>query len=365
MSSEERQTPIPAFGQLGRETWLTSLRAQLRQLSEERKHPPAKPELTAHTDPEALSKLVDNESSFVSLVRQVRTAIAERRNPPEHVEVTAAPVEVPGLWSPHKGRSANLASLGIHLVVALLLIFPFFGGQSELPEITETFVPLYLPPEPLVIELPPEPEQSGGGGGGGLQTETPPSQGDLPRAAEEQFVPPTPVAPNNDPILVVEPTIVAPQLASVLPPPTLLLGLPDGIPGPPSAGPGTGGGIGTGVGHGVGEGEGAGEGEGEGGGTGGGVYNVGGGVTSPTVLSRVDPEYSEDARRARHQGTVVLEAIVRRDGSVEILGVAKGLGYGLDENAIAALSQWTFSPGKKNGQPVDVRLSIEVNFTLR
>jgi periplasmic protein TonB len=365
MNTGEKDTPIPAFGQIGRETWLTSLRAQLRQLSEERRQPPAKLELTSKLDPAALGKLVDTESSFVSLIRQVRTTIGERRHPPERVETTAAPVEVPELWSPHEGRSASLASLGIHVLVALLLIFPLFTGTSELPEITETFIPLYLD-APLVIELPAQEEQSGGGGGGGLQEETPPSEGELPRAAEEQFVPPTPVAPNNDPILVVEPTIVAPQLATLQPLKNLaLLGLPDGIPGPPSAGPGLGGGIGTGQGRGVGEGEGPGFGEGEGGGTGGGVFTLGGGVTPPTVVYRVDPEYSEDARRARHQGTVVLEAIVRRDGSVEILGVAKGLGYGLDENAIAALNQWKFNPGKKDGQAVDVRLSIEVNFTLR
>lgn len=365
MSTGERHTPIPAFGQLGRETWLTSLRTQLRQLSEERRQPPAKLELTSQRDPAALSKLVDTESSFISLIGQIRTAVAERRHPPTPVEVTAAPVEIPAMWSPYRGRSASLASLGLHLVVGLLLIFPFFAGTAELPEMTETFIPLYLPPAPQVI-LPPEPEQSGGGGGGGLQTETPPSQGALPRAAEEQFVPPTPEVTNPDPILVVEPTIVVPQMANL---PRLdnllLLGIPDGIPGPPSAGPGIGGGIGTGQGHGVGEGEGPGLGEGEGGGTGGGVFNLGGGVTPPTVLLRIEPEYSEDARRARHQGTVVLEAIVRRDGSVEILGVAKGLGYGLDENAIAALNQWKFNPGKKDGEAVDVHLSIEVNFTLR
>lgn len=343
---------------------MTSLRAQLHQLSEERRHPPARLELTSQADPEALGKLVDTESSFISLIRQVRAAISERRDPPTPVEVTAAPVAVPAMWSPYKGRNASFVSLGIHLVVGLLLIFPFFTGASDLPELTETVIPLYLPP-PQILELPPEPEQSGGGGGGGLETETPPSQGELPRAAEEQFVPPTPVAPNPDPILVVEPTMVVPQMRTLVPPPTLLLGMPDGIPGPPSAGPGTGGGIGIGTGHGVGEGNGAGLGEGEDRGTGGGVFNLGGGVTPPRVRYRVDPEYSEDARRARHQGTVVLEAIVRRDGSVEILGVAKGLGYGLDENAIAALNQWKFDPGQKDGQAVDVRLSIEVNFTLR
>jgi TonB family protein len=227
---------------------------------------------------------------------------------------------------------------------------------------TATVVPLFLPQR---MELPPEPVQSGGGGGGGLQQEEPASQGELPRAAEEQFVPPTPAPPNPDPILVAEPTIIAPQIASLAPNPLSFLGLPEGIPGPPSAGPGVGGGIGTGQGTGVGEGFGAGLGDGEGGGTGGGVFRIGGGITEPTILERYDPEYSEEARRARHQGSVVLDAIVRADGSVEIQGVVRSLGYGLDDKAIEALSRWRFNPALQNGQPVDVRLNIQVNFSLR
>lgn len=365
MSTPENRESTPGFRQLGRETWLSSLRTQLGQLSEERRHPPAEVELTAQEDPKALTKLVSTEPSVLSMVRQLRTAIDERLHPPPPIETTATPVDVEDIWAPHDRKYAGLISAAAHVVVGLLILFPLFSREAEILQITETVVPLYVPP-PVILELEPEPEQSGGGGGGGLQQEEPPSQGELPRAAEEQFVPPTPVAPNPNPILVVEPTVIAPQLARVEPPPGLiLLGVPDGIPGPPSAGPGQGGGIGTGQGTGVGEGEGPGVGEGEGGGIGGGVFRPGGGVTPPTILSRVDPEYSEDARRARHQGTVVLDAIVRRDGTVEILNVVRGLGFGLDENAIEALEQWRFNPGKRNGEDVDIRLNIEVNFTLR
>jgi hypothetical protein len=137
-----------------------------------------------------------------------------------------------------------------------------------------------------------------------------------------------------------EPTVVAPQLP--LPQITLLnIGDPEGVPGPPSSGPGAGGGIGTGQGRGVGEGRGPGVGPGEGGGFGGGtfggVFRTGGGVTSPYVIYRVEPQYSEEARKARYQGTVVLEAIVRRDGTIDIVRVVRSLGFGLDENAILAL----------------------------
>ena len=106
-------------------------------------------------------------------------------------------------------------------------------------------------------------------------------------------------------------------------------------------------------------------GPGEGGGIGGGVFRVGGGVSAPSIVYRVEPTYSEEARKAKYQGVVVLSAIVRKDGTIEILKVVRGLGLGLDENAIQALKQWKFRPGMKNGVPVDVALNIEVNFSLR
>jgi TonB family protein len=179
------------------------------------------------------------------------------------------------------------------------------------------------------------------------------------------LTPPVPKVVNPDPILPVEPTVIVPQLAQL---PSLNLpnyGDPAGVPGPPSSGPGTGGGIGTGTGGGVGPGKGGGVGPGEGGGIGGGIFRVGGGVSAPSIIYRVEPTYSEEARKAKYQGVVVLSAIVRKDGSIEILKVVRSLGLGLDENAIQALKQWKFRPGQRNGVPVDVALNIEVNFSLR
>jgi TonB family protein len=92
---------------------------------------------------------------------------------------------------------------------------------------------------------------------------------------------------------------------------------------------------------------------------------VGGDVRPPVVIRRVEPQYSEQAREARAQGTVVLEAIVRKDGSVDIVRVVHSIGYGLDVSAIEALKQWVFKPGTKNGDPVDIAINIEVNFNLR
>ena len=96
-----------------------------------------------------------------------------------------------------------------------------------------------------------------------------------------------------------------------------------------------------------------------------GVFQTGEITDLPMILFKVDPQYSEEARKARYQGTVVLEAIIRSDGTIEILRVVRSLDFGLDENAIQALKQWKFRPGMRNGQPVDVVLNIEVNFNLR
>jgi len=99
--------------------------------------------------------------------------------------------------------------------------------------------------------------------------------------------------------------------------------------------------------------------------SGGGVSPSRSGVSPPVVILRVEPEYSELARKARIEGTVVLQAIVKRDGTVDILRVVRGLGSGLDENAVKALKQWRFRPGMNNGEPVDVSLNIEVRFNFR
>ncbi len=359
-----REPKLPTFSPVAEDTWVTSLRSQLQDLWEEHKNPPAKIEITAKKDMSALNQLVGGPTSYVSLIKQVRATIDDIVHPKEKPEVTAEPIEVEGIWTEHSRRTPGLISLASHIIIVVLVMFPILGFGPDAFQITETFVPLMSPP--LILNLPEEDDQSGGGGGGGLQEETPPTLGELPKAADQQLVPPTPEILNTDPILVAEPTVVAPQLANLQSPVNFaLLGALEGLPGPPSAGPGVGGGIGTGQGRGVGQGGGPGVGEGQGGGFGGGVFRIGGGVSPPTILFKVDPQYSEEARKARYQGTVVLEAIVRSDGTVDILRVIRSLGFGLDENAIQALKQWKFRPGMRNGAPVDVALNIEVNFNLR
>jgi TonB family protein len=132
-----------------------------------------------------------------------------------------------------------------------------------------------------------------------------------------------------------------------------------------SRGPGTGGGTGSGQGTGLGQGDGAGIGPGSGGGTGGGPYRPGAGITAPAILREVKPDYTEEGRRRHVEGDVVVEIVVRSDGSVGSVKLLQGLGAGLDQRAIDAVRQWRFSPAKRYGVPVDVMVEVAMEFKLR
>ena len=306
--------------------------------------------------------LLETKPWFRTIFRELPALLAPR---PVYV-LSAQPVTVSPLFRDYRFRKRSaIFSIAVHfLLVTAILWLPGWFVSSDKPK-ENAQVLTQLTTEPLFLNLPPKPKKSGGGGGGGRREKTPASRGKLPRFSDRQLTPPTPKIVNLKPVLPVEPTVVVPQLAQLPPVSIAQLGDPLGIPGPPSSGPGTGGGIGTGTGGGVGPGKGAGVGPGEGGGMGGGPFRVGGGVSAPTVLYRIEPNYSEDARRARYQGSVVLSAIVRKDGSIQILKVLRGLGLGLDENAVEALKKWKFRPGTRSGEPVDVALNIEINFALR
>jgi TonB family protein len=133
---------------------------------------------------------------------------------------------------------------------------------------------------------------------------------------------------------------------------------------PPSNGTGSGGGIGSGRGGGVGSGQGAGVGEGIGGGIGGGIYHVGGGVSAPRPIYDPDPEYSDEARKSKFQGSVLLIATIGPDGRPRDLHIMRSLGMGLDQKALDAVQKWRFAPAMKDNHPVSVQISIEVVFRL-
>jgi TonB family protein len=213
------------------------------------------------------------------------------------------------------------------------------------------------------------PGPGGGGGGGGNSTPTPPKKIELP--GKEKIT--VPVA--KPPTLTPEPPkdIPQPEMKINIPAVTTSAGVQEmpgaltGLPSIPSQGMGTGGGAGTGTGTGIGSGRGSGLGAGEGGGTGGGFYKPGNGVTMPSILKEVKPSYTAEAMRAKIQGVVMVEAIVREDGSVGKVEVVRSLDptYGLDQEAIKAVRLWRFAPGKRLGQNVPVLVEIELTFTLR
>jgi len=211
--------------------------------------------------------------------------------------------------------------------------------------------------------LAPAPDQAGGGGGGGDRDKLPASRGNPPRLAREQLSPPSVIVRNFEPRLAAEPTVVGPP--NILFPQSTPVGDPlSSVSGPPSNGAGNGGGMGDGSGGGVGAGYGPGVGAGEGGGIGGGVFRVGGGVSAPRAVYTPDPEYSEEARQAKYQGTVILWVVVDPQGRPRDLRVLRSLGLGLDEKAIEAVRKWRFEPAMRDGQPVAVQVNVEVSFHL-
>jgi TonB family protein len=133
-----------------------------------------------------------------------------------------------------------------------------------------------------------------------------------------------------------------------------------------STGTGSGGGVGDGAGTGIGSGRGPGLGPGSGGGTGGGVYRPGGSVTPPRVIARVTPKYSEDALFRKIQGTVELELVVTREGRPVDIRIVRSLDPGgLDENAVAAVEAWRFEPGRLGAAPVNVAVTVMLDFSIR
>ncbi len=208
---------------------------------------------------------------------------------------------------------------------------------------------------------------TGGGGGGGVRADSPASKGDPPPFARLQFSAPTVEILNDHPILPMAPTLIGDTDIQPANFDYKQYGDPNGVPGKLSGGPGAGGGIGDGDGAGVGPGKGPGLGPGEGGGEGGAVDFrgfKGGSMSPPVVLLKSEPEYSEEARKARLQGTVLLRIEVDTHGQAQNITVSKSLGLGLDDRAIEAVRKWKFSPGKVNGKPTAVVAYVEVNFRL-
>jgi periplasmic protein TonB len=270
-------------------------------------------------------------------------------------------------WRGIRGPLAVSSSLHGGLIAALVAMTMLgFGRVEATSELVER--------QPMRLVYLAIPGPGGGGGGGGLKHLTKPPK--AKRKGSEHLdspiprrTPPPEPDPPPPPEPLPEPEPLPPVQAPVVEAPANDADR-SGLPEPTndvadSRGPGTDGGVGSGDGTGLGSGEGAGIGEGEGGGTGGGPYRPGSGITPPGLLHEVKPDYTEEARRLGIRGDVVMEIVVKRDGRVGDVRVLQGLGHGLDERAVAAVRQWTFSPATRRGAPVDVMVEVAMEFKLR
>jgi len=251
--------------------------------------------------------------------------------------------------------TAFIASYACNLLVTILLVWSghwFVQHRQELSRDLRGLVD-------QATYLLPSPTQAGGGGGGGDRDKLSASNGSPPKFARQQITPPTAVPRNEVPILPVDPSVVGnPQIQLTQ---LMVTGDPlSRISAPRSNGPG----YESGIGGGVGPGNGAGVGPGSDANMGGGAYRPGGGVTAPRAIYQPEPEYSDEARKAKFQGSVLLWLVVGPDGRPRDVRLVRSVGMGLDEKALETVRTWRFEPGCKDGVPVAVQVHVEVIFHL-
>jgi TonB family protein len=283
---------------------------------------------------------------YKSIYQNVRELVKPEKLPP--LELTSKPVAVRDIWGQGTNPKAFASSLVFQGIVVAILFFVV--TDKKIQKKVQEVILMAPPPPPKPIT--PKANQ---GGGGGSRSPLPPLKAELPKPAPKQYVPP--LVTIEHPALTMDASLIAPPDAWAAP--TGAIGNPLGQIGG-GGGFGSGGGIGNGRGNGIGNGNGS----GNGGGSGGGIYSVGNGVTAPTVITRVDPEYSEEARKAKYSGSVQLSIVVNTNGKATDIKVTKSLGMGLDEKAVEAIQKWVFKPGTNQGKPVNVRALVEVNFRL-
>jgi TonB family protein len=305
---------------------------------------------------QALYAAFAREAAPATLIARVEARLRETAVPPAFIPTFA------GLTVRTQSRSASLISLGAHGVVfALLLLFALSQWHARSlqrqAQLTNIEVP-FIPASPLHGAM-------GGGGGGGNHSPVEASKGRLPEIAKTQLAPPQILKVDN-PKIPVTPSIVMPQRIQ-LPDAASMpnLGIPQSTQvALDSQGGGSGSGFGTGSGGGIGSGRGDGMGPGEGGGYGGGVMQVGGGVSAPVLLNDPEPEFSDEARRAKYQGVCLVALVVDTQGNPQQIRIVRPLGMGLDEKAVAAVRQYKFKPAMYKGRPVAVSINVSVDFRI-
>ncbi len=336
---------------------------KLDQLESEEERQSKAREIRLHLCAKApvLYPAAQEESLLASLGKNFREAFFPEKRPP--LRLTSRPVAVSDPLAVKRGPASSILSFLLHaglitLVVWFVLHAPASVVVPQQTKVTPITIPPYIP------FTQPAPKAMGGGGGGGAHQVVEPSKGRLPQIEHRQVAPPQKLNIDH-PKLAVQPSVVAPKQMNI--PDSSMPNL--GMPQSPqvaavSQGPGNGSGFGSSSGGGIGIGQGAGVGQGIGGGYGGGVMSVGAGVSAPVLIHSVQPQFTNQARQARHQGVVTIQLIVDSNGNPENIRVIRPLGMGLDEKAIEAVSQYKFRPAIYQGHPVPVRLVVEVDFRL-
>ena len=319
----------------------------------------------ASNEPELHLLLADTfEPLWKSLFQGIGEFLFPKKYPPLKLESKPIPVE--DIWGFYNYKKKGaLGSTVVHVVVLGFIIgVTFITIPHPVPAAFKPQIDTKLI-DPGDYPLKPAKTQAGGGGGGGDGDVLQASVGRLPKSSMRQIAPPAAVIRNPTPKLAVEPTVIVPPDIKLAMSPNLPnLGDPKSSAVIPSNGPGAFGGIGPGSEGGVGPGHGRGVGPGDEAGTGGDTFRIGKGVTPPRVIYQTDPEFSEEARKAKYQGNCVLGLVVDANGRPTNIRILNALGMGLDEKAIESVKNWKFEPGKKDGHDVAVEIAVEVDFHL-
>jgi periplasmic protein TonB len=319
----------------------TSLFANLRDAFRTSKEAP----LQLESQPVKNDLIIEEDGVFASLWGSVRDVFFPVKLPPLVLE--SKPIAVVDRMKTKQDPVATASAIVIYGLLILLIAFLIAKKVQFAAPVKTTVTELTVPP-------PAPPKASTMGGGGGQRGPTPVTKGTPPKFADTQIVPPN-KPPVVEPKIHIEPTIEVQQdvkMASSIP--------QIGVANSPIVGMSLGNGSGTGLGSG----NGSGLGPGSGGNTGGGPKHIGGGISSPIPIYTVEPEFSEEARKAKVAGNVLVKLWVGTDGLPSHVHVIRGVGMGLDEKAIEAVRQYRFKPAMENGKPVLVELNIEVNFQI-
>lgn len=320
----------------------TSLFSNLRDAFSKSKEAP----LHLESRPADNDLIMHEEGVFSSLWSSVRDVFFPAKLPPLVLE--SKPVVVVDRMKVKRDPVSTAIAVVVHGLIILLIAFLLAKKiQFSAPVKTEAVTDVTIPPmAPMKAKAM--------GGGGGQRGPTPVTKGTPPKFADTQIVPPK-APPLQQPKILIQPTIEVQKDVK------MATSIPQlGVANSPLIGMSMGNGRGTGMGSG----DGSGLGPGSGGNTGGGPKRIGGGVSAPVLIYSVEPEFSEEARKAKVAGNVLVNLWVGTDGLPTHVHVIRGVGMGLDEKAVEAVKQYKFRPAMENGKPVLVELNVEVNFQI-